>query len=402
MSLIEQPLELNSGIHIPNRLAKAAMTERLCNADGLPNTRHYQLYEQWANSGAGLHITGNMMLDHRYVESAGNICLDLPNIEEPLKELAAVIKSQGASAWVQINHPGRQCSRFNNKRPVAPSAVQLNKLGLFAKPRPLVETEIEDLLDAYTKAALLLQNCGFDGIQIHAAHGYLISQFLSPMTNRRADQYGGSLENRARFLTEAVKRCKAQVDPSFGISVKLNSADFQRGGFEESDSLAVSAMLEDLGIHFLEISGGTYEKLAFFEEKRASTRAREAYFLDFAEKLRRETKLPLMVTGGFRHFQTCEDALEEGVLDLIGMARPFISEKDFGQAFLSEKKSAIQVDVPRLGWRAVDDLAEAGYWDYQVQQLADNKRPNLKIGAIASAMHLTKKEMQGLWFNRPA
>jgi 2,4-dienoyl-CoA reductase-like NADH-dependent reductase (Old Yellow Enzyme family) len=196
----------------------------------------------------------------------------------------------------------------------------------------MTEEDIESVITGFARCAKVVIDAGFTGVQLHAAHGYLLSQFLSPRSNQRQDQWGGSLENRARLLLASVSRVRAAVGPSIPISVKLNSADFQRGGFDFDESLQVAKWLEQASVDLIEISGGTYEQPRLLnldgmepvEEQSvaASTRAREAYFVDFAEAMHKEVSIPLMVTGGLRRLDAMNLALESGAADMIGIGRP--------------------------------------------------------------------------------
>jgi 2,4-dienoyl-CoA reductase-like NADH-dependent reductase (Old Yellow Enzyme family) len=407
---LNSPLTLPCGVVLQNRLAKAAMTERLTNSNCRPNAHHFELYRRWGEQGVGLLITGNMMVDHRYMESAGNIAPLFVDDEEILhrqmqKDLQTMAKAaRGAhngEVWVQLNHPGRQCTRFVNNRPLSASDVQLHKVGFFARPRPMSVDQINMLISQYRETALMVKEAGFTGIQIHAAHGYLLSQFLSPLTNLRTDEYGGSLENRARLLLEVVEAVRESCGEHFPISVKLNSADFQRGGFQEADALQVVKMLEQRKIDLLEVSGGNYENLAFFEtegkmpndgSKRESTKAREAYFLDFAQKVRKECQTPIMLTGGIRSRAFADEVLEKGSIDVVGVARPFLLEANFGARFLEGETALPETTSRKVGWRPVDDLAEAGYWDRQVDLIARGKNPKPKLGAWAGLGHILWRE----------
>ncbi|MEO1367152.1 MAG: NADH:flavin oxidoreductase, partial [Acidobacteriota bacterium] len=239
-SPLAAPLELPCGVVLPNRLSKSAMTEGLADVSGAPNERHGVLYRRWSEGGAGLLITGNIMVDWRYLERPGNVVVEDGAHAEALSRWARQGTVGGNHLWVQINHPGRQCTRLSNGRPVAPSAVQLKLGGFFARPRPLDDAEIVSIIDRYARTAAEVQATGFTGVQVHAAHGYLASQFLSPRTNRRTDRWGGSLENRARFLLEAVRAVRAAVGEDYPVGVKLNSADVQRGGFDLEDAAAVA------------------------------------------------------------------------------------------------------------------------------------------------------------------
>lgn len=330
-------LRLPCGAELKNRLAKGAMTEGLATPDGVPTEALARLYQCWAEGGAGMLLTGNVIIDRDHLERPGNVVID----KKPSAEMMAALKAwakagtvNGTHLWMQISHGGRQTQTLVNPTPKAPSAVKLGLPGgQFGTPVPLTEDEIKDLIQRFAIAAKAAKDAGFTGVQIHAAHGYLISQFLSPRSNQRTDQWGGSLENRARFLMESVRAVRKAVGKAFPVSVKLNSADFQRGGFAFEESLQVARWLEAEGLDLLEISGGSYEQprmmdldgMEEVEDQKvpASTAAREAYFVDFAKAMKAELKtLPLMVTGGFRTRAAMDHALATGGADLIGLGRP--------------------------------------------------------------------------------
>lgn len=334
--ILNSALTLPCGAVLNNRIAKAAMTEGLANIYGQPTTELQRLYAIWSDGGAGLHISGNIHIDANHLERPGNVFIhDRPDAEM-MAALQAWTKAgtrAGNHFWAQISHAGRQTMRSVNPHPKAPSAVKLGLPGgQFGMPVALTEDEILNLIGRFGQAALHCKNGGFTGVQIHAAHGYLISQFLSPRSNQRSDRWGGSLENRARFLMFTINTVRTLVGPEFPISVKLNSADFQRGGFAFEDSLQVARWLQDAGVDLIEISGGTYEqpKLLGIEGVEAeeaqdvaqTTLAREAYFVDFAKAMKNELSIPLMVTGGFRSASAMEQALRSGAADVIGLARP--------------------------------------------------------------------------------
>ncbi|MEM7102930.1 MAG: NADH:flavin oxidoreductase/NADH oxidase family protein [Bacteroidota bacterium] len=397
-NLIQSPLILPCGAVIKNRLVKAAMTERISDKNLEPTEQHYHLYKKWAATGAGVLITGNVLVDPVHLESAGNIYVGDEKVLPKLTKLAEAATSTGHHAWVQISHAGRQTNRFSTLRPLAPSEVQLNLLGLFGKPRAMTEADIEKVIEGFVKAATLSQTAGFTGIQIHSAHGYLLSQFLSPRTNIRTDKWGGSLENRSRLLITIVDKVRQAVGPEFPISVKLNSSDFQRGGFTEEESLQVIKVL-DGKIDVLEISGGTYEKVVFLEmnedvEKiKESTLQREAYFIDFSQKVRTITQMPIMITGGFRSFDFCNHALKNGELDLIGMARPFITNLDDIPAFLDGKIEKLENLVLRTGIQLFESTAEGGFYARQIIRMANGKDINLKMSAMGSSMFFVYYEL---------
>lgn len=339
---LAQPLGLPCGASIPNRLAKAAMTEGLATSRGVPTAALERLYGLWSDGGAGLLLTGNIQIDRDHLERPGNVIIDGAPDEElraALGRWAKAATRNGNPCWAQLSHAGRQTQKRVNPHPKAPSAIPLGLPGgQFGKPVALTIPEIEQVVERFGIAAAACKETGFTGVQIHAAHGYLLSEFLSPRANRRADRYGGDLRNRARPLLETVRSARDAVGPHFPVAVKLNSADFQRGGFAFEDSLQVARWLQDAGIDLIEISGGTYEQPRLLglagieaEEKQPvarSTLLREAYFVDFALAMQAAVTVPLMVTGGFRTRAAMEQALEAGAADLIGLARPMCVDTD--------------------------------------------------------------------------
>ena len=345
---IQSPLTLPCGIILKNRLAKAAMTEGLADSDGVPSCGLTRLYQGWADGGCGLLMTGNIIIEANHLERPGNVILDgtlSPQAVRAFKAWTAAGTSHGTQLWAQLSHGGRQTQKLVNPNPKAPSAIKLGLPGgQFGQPHALTEAEIEAVIESFARAAKQCQELGFGGVQVHAAHGYLLSSFLNPLANQRTDRFGGSLENRAWPLLEAVRRCRRATGASFGISVKLNSSDFQKGGLTSADSVQVASWLEDLGVDLLEVSGGNYEAPEMMgmegidasaprPQKAASTLAREAYFMTFARELRAKVAMPIMLTGGLRTRAGMQGALEEGV-DLIGLARPLIVDLAAAQRLL--------------------------------------------------------------------
>lgn len=405
MSELQKLFTLPCGAQLKNRLAKAAMTERIANSRQEPTAEHNRLYKRWSETGVGLLISGNVLIDRDHLESAGNVCFDEKSDLDKLKRWASSVGNSGTHFWIQLSHAGRQTNRFVNGNPLAPSSVQLKKMGLFAKPKAMGEADINRVIEQFKTAAAITTAAGFTGVQIHAAHGYLLSQFLSPHTNRREDKWGGSLENRMRLLKEILRVVRTEVGKDFPISVKLNSADFQKGGFQEEEALEVVKMLELTGVDLLEISGGTYEKLAFFLEdqnQRESTKQREAYFLDFAEKVRDASNIPIMVTGGFRTSAFCSEAIRENKLDVIGMGRPFLSNINRLPNFLNESNIRLSNPPIRSFLSSLDDSAEGGYYARQLIQLAQGKPIKENMNPLACAMFLVTHEFfKGLRRKKP-
>lgn len=345
-------------------------------------------------------MSGNIMVDRRYLERGGNMVLDDDSDLGQFELLAQAGQVNGNAFWVQLSHPGRQCTRMVNSHPISASDVQLNLAGNFARPRAMTEQDIEATMTAFARSAAMAKAAGFTGAQFHSAHGYLGSQFLSPITNRRADTWGGKLEHRARFLLETVRRMRAAVGNDFPLSVKLNSADFQRGGFELSDCQLVAHWLGQEGIDLLEISGGTFESLVFMDnsEQRASSVRREAFFLEYAQAIRDSTDVPLMISGGFRHLETMEDALSSGATDVIGIARPFCVDPDFPKKLfdgsITEAPKGEQDLVPGSGWlgprsnlkliKAINNQGQAGWFYQQIIRLAKQQPLLVKKSVLAS------------------
>lgn len=379
---LKDSLTLPCGATLPNRLVKAAMSEALGTRDNRMTPGLVQVYKRWAQGGIGLNITGNVMIDRRARAEPGNIVIEDERDMPLLKEWAKAGQSNGGKIWVQINHPGKQCPKAMNKETVAPSAIPFRKdlQMMFGTPRELTEDEIYDIIARWGNAARIFKEAGFDGIQIHGAHGYLISQFLSGNHNQRNDQWGGSAENRRRFVLAVYDEVRKQVGDDFPVGIKLNSADFQKGGFTEEESLAVIQELEARGIDMIEISGGTYETPVMTGAtgpKKESTVKREAYFMDFAEKVRKSLKTPLMLTGGFRSAQGMKEALNSGAVDLIGLARSVAIEPDSPSRLLANTDPKYPVKPLITGLKAIDrsGLLEIQWYTRQIKRMSKGRNP---------------------------
>ncbi|KAK4158765.1 NADH oxidase 3 [Cladorrhinum sp. PSN259] len=356
---IAQPLTLKCGLTLPNRLVKAAMAEWLSDKETkLPSERLNSLSKHWAAGGWGMLITGNVEVDPRHTGSPDDVVVD-PSL--PIDSILPVFTRwaesfKGSNSFsdavkktpvlVQINHPGRQSARGAGTRgffgqTVAPSAVPINwgpgilpwllRTVVFGTPRELTIPEIEEVVRNFAHTARVVAEAGFDGVQIHAAHGYLLSQFLSSATNKRTDKYGGSAEKRAQVVIEvieAVKEATREVrGKGFAVGIKVNSADYQSEA-EMADVVKQFRMIAEAGVDFVEVSGGTYEDPSMnlgLQNKSERTKAREAYFLEFASIARRELSgVPLMVTGGFTSRLGMENAVAQGDCELVGLGRPAV------------------------------------------------------------------------------
>ena len=416
---ISKELQLPCGVTIKNRFLKSAMTEGIANEDAEANSRHVNLYDRWAKGGSGVLVTGNVQVDHRYIERAGNVVIEGEQSNSQRNALVEWSKAgtqNNTQLWMQISHAGRQTPYGINTESVAPSANRLQPLGgvlKFGNPRELTKSEILDIIDRFINAAVIAKETGFTGVQLHSAHGYLLSEFLSPNINQRSDEWGGSLQNRARLLLETISGIRSKVGIDYPISVKLNSSDFQKGGFSHEESLEVAKMLDQSSLDLLEISGGTYENFTALDigsmnlkESRTikpsrSTVVREAYFLKYASEIKEHITLPLAVTGGFRSTDGMNKALETNACDIIGLGRPLCSEPDLVNNLLSGHKSSaiLYENILELGpWilglnspfkmiKSNNRVAQV-YWCYrQILEIAAKKDVDPKISLISALIN---------------
>ena len=401
--ILGQPLALRCGLTIKNRFGKAPTSEHLAERNGDPGPELAALYRVWSEGGTGLIITGNVMVQRRMFEAPRNPVFDSRTSPDAVASWAAASKEAGTLAIPQIGHPGRQQQRGRGKT-VAPSAVKVDAPGImFGTPRALTGSEIKDLIGRFAATAKIAVDGGFDGVQLHAAHGYLLSQFLSPTANVRSDEWGGSLEGRAKFLLEAVAAVREVIGSGRIVGVKLNSKDFQKGGFDNEDSIATAKLLDAAGVDLLEVSGGTYEDPQMLAglQKRQSTIDREAYFLDFAEKLRGETKLPLMVSGGFRSSAAMAAAVASGATDMVGLARPLTLIPDLPNRVLAgEELRAVDAE-PRAKLSFIDAFIGSSWHNQQYARIAAGKAPDADRGPIATTLvGVAKLQRDGLLFGR--
>ena len=421
-TIFNKTISLPCGAVLSNRFAKAAMTEGLAGRLGVPGEELCRLYEIWSDGGAGMLLSGNIMVDRHHLERPGNVVIDRPpdlEMRQALKRWASSATRKGNHFWAQISHAGRQTQKMVNAKPKAPSAVKLALPGgQFGEPVELNCREIEDIISRFGICAAAVKEAGFTGVQVHAAHGYLLSQFLSPRSNRRTDEFGGALANRARPLLAIIEEIRSTVGPDYPISVKLNSADFQKGGFAFEDSLQVAKWLEAASVDLIEISGGTYEQpkllgIDGMEEEEnqnipASTLMREAYFVDFAVAMRKELKIPLMVTGGFRQNIAMKQAIESGGADVIGLGRPMCVMTDAPNQLLNgidelpRYESQLAFFPKWLSWltklkilRTVSSFA-VQYWYYgQIDSLGRTGKadPDLSVWAATKQTMVMQKKL---------
>lgn len=386
-SPLSRPVLLPCGVTIANRLVKAAMSEGLADANNHSTSRLETLYRRWADSGAGLLLSGNVQVDRWHLERPGNVVIDDESGIAALRSLAKAGTAGGAHFWLQLSHTGRQVSSSINQSPLAPSSVEIEVprgAGLiFAPPREMTEADIEKAIEQFAFAATQTRAAGFTGVQLHAAHGYLLSQFLSPRSNRRDDRWGGSLENRARLLLTVIAAVRQAVGKDFPIGIKLNSSDFQKGGFSHAECIALTQILNETTIDLLELSGGSLEqpKIVGFtvkdegeDARPESTVKREAYFVEFAGKVRAASRMPVMVTGNFRSVEGMVAALEGGDLDMVGLGRPLIADPLTPSRLLAgAMKKAPSPEA------SVSVFHLLPWFNMQMERLADGLDPDLSL-----------------------
>ncbi|NVZ99370.1 NADH:flavin oxidoreductase/NADH oxidase family protein [Pseudomonas gingeri] len=380
-----QALPLPNGVQIPNRIAKAAMEENMADLDNAPSAQLMELYRAWADGEPGLLLTGNVMIDRRAMTGPGGVVLEDERHLPRFRQWAEIGRAKGAQFWMQINHPGRQTMANLGQIARAPSAVPLELGGfskMFAEPRPMSEADIEDVISRFARSARLAEQAGFTGVQIHAAHGYLLSQFLSPLSNQRTDRWGGPLENRARLLLSVVKAVRAVVSPTFCVAVKLNSADFQRGGFDADDARQVIEWLNDLPVDLVELSGGSYEAPAMQGEARdGRTLAREAYFMEMAGALAKVATMPVMVTGGIRRLPVVERVLDSGIA-MVGIGTALALEPHLPRHWREGRDTHPQLQPIRWKQKALASLASMAVVKFQLKRLSKGRRPRPEVSAL--------------------
>lgn len=397
---LNTPLTMK-GITIKNRVAKGALSEGMATlGKGRVTPQLLNMYRAWGKGELAFCITGNVMVDVNAKNEPGNTVIEDERDLAKLQAWANIGKTYNMVQIVQLSHPGKQCPKGLNKETVAPSAIGFGAelAPLFGTPRALTEAEILNLIQRFGESARICKKAGFEGVQLHGAHGYLISQFLSPLHNQRSDQWGGSLENRMRFVLACYHEVRRQTGDDFIVGIKLNSADFQKGGFDEDEAVEVFKALDQVGIDFIEISGGTYEAGAMVGMiKKPSTQKREAYFIEFAEKIRSEVKTVLMVSGGFRTRQGMDAALQSGACDLIGVARPLIVDPNTPAQLLAGHNAKHALKPILSGIDRIDRAAGAEmlWYGAQMKVLGKGKQPNpdlspLKVLVLYSLQNIGK------------
>ena len=369
-NLLFTPITLPNGTTIKNRFFKSAMSEGMGTRDFQPKKNIATLYKRWAEGGTGLIITGNIMVDPKGTAEPGNIVFDKNSNMEILKDWAKQGQQHGA------------------KETVAPSTIPLgNGLNkLFSTPRALTTSEVEELVQKFVTSAKVAKEAGFSGVQIHAAHGYLISQFLSPHDNRRTDKYGGSLENRMRFLKEIYLGMREELGKDFTIGIKINSTDFKEDGLTEEDSLKTIIELANLGLDFVEISGGTYERPAMMGATSKSTN--QVFFAEYSKKLKQKIEIPVVVTGGIRSINAMNTLLNDNTTDFIGIARPLTIDPNIPNKIKQGTYTIVETTRVSTGVKKLDkifgSLLGIVYYQVLMQNIAKGKEPKATKNAWPS------------------
>jgi 2,4-dienoyl-CoA reductase-like NADH-dependent reductase (Old Yellow Enzyme family) len=383
---------LPCGVSLANRLAKSAMSENMASKDHIPGIKFFNAYSKWSQGGTGLIITGNVMVDSQHRGEANNVVIEegIENIKE-LKNWAKSSDGTQSKIWVQLNHPGKQTPKFLTKIPVAPSAIPLSAPlnAMFNQPRELTDSDIQNIISRFAYAAKICKQCGFQGVQIHGAHGYLVSQFLSSLHNQRQDKWGGSIEKRMNFVKEIYKAIRKEVGDKFPIGIKMNSADFSKGGFTHKEAILVAKRLSEQGIDLIELSGGSYEKPVMTGIPiRESTQKREAYFLEYAKEIKSAISCPLMVTGGFRTLKFMETALSNRELDLIGLARPLCINPNLSNQLLAGENIESEVRPISSGSKILDTIfpLEIIWYTMQIKRMGEEKMPNPKASVYTAIL----------------
>ncbi|MBK8458742.1 MAG: NADH:flavin oxidoreductase/NADH oxidase family protein [Phyllobacteriaceae bacterium] len=405
-----QPLTLPNGVVLKNRIAKAAMEENLADGEHAPGGKLRRLYKTWAAGGAGLIITGNVMVDAAAMTGHGGVVVEDREHLHALRKWAKAGRGHGARMLMQINHPGRQMRAALGQQTIAPSAPPLEFgqcSGYFSPPREMTDRDIQEVIARFVETAGIAEDAGFGGVEIHAAHGHLLNQFLSPLTNRRTDQWGGALDNRARPLVEITRRIRKLVARDFCVAVKINSADFQPGGFDIDDAMRVVGILNDLDVDLIDISGGNFESPAM--QGRVAdgrTLAREADFLEFAKEIRTVAKMPIMLTGGIRDKAAAEKVIGEGV-SIAGMATALAFSPDLPHYWAKGEPEGVV--APGVQWKnmSLAALAARAVTDDQLQRLGRGKAPKRHIRPAmalvrAQARSARSARKYARWFSKRA
>lgn len=362
------PLHLPCGAVLKNRLVKAAMSDALGDGRGFPTPEQNRLYARWAEGGIAASIIGEVQGTPQFPESPGNLVLQ-PGTPVPFEELAKAGQVNGAGLWVQLGHAGA-LANAEISQPAGPSAIDVP--GLTCAEMPL--KDIRNLPDEFARTARAAKAVGFDGAEIHAAHGFLLSQFLSPLFNTRTDDYGGTPQARRRLVLEVISAVRDAVGDAFPLAIKINASDMLDGGLTEMDALALIGALDACPIDLIDISGGTYFPGAASSSDGAG---KGPYFAEFARQARKRTAKPLMLTGGIKTFTQADELLRAGHVDIIGLARALVLEPDLPHQWQHGDISSPA--FPRL--ISTEAGAVTAWYTLRIAALAENQEAEVSMEA---------------------
>lgn len=314
-----------NGMVLSNRLVRSATWEGMCDEAGYPTERLSTCYQDLARGGVGLIVTGYAFVRKDGRQLPGTLGMDRDDSAELMRRLTSGVHALGGRIAVQLVHAGGKANPPPGQARLAPSAIESPQFA--ERPVEMTQQDVTALVTAFGESARRVKAFGFDAVQLHAAHGYLINQFLSPLTNQRTDSYGGSLENRSRFLMEIYAAVRQAVGPDYPVLVKLNADDFMEGGWSLEEAVAVAKQLDQVGMDAIEVSGGTSASGDRSPVRgRATTVSEEGYHRTLSQRIKAVVGCPVMVVGGFRSRAVVEESLQDGDADYIALARPFIRE----------------------------------------------------------------------------
>lgn len=370
--ILQRPLTLPCGAILKHRLAKSAMSDSLADGQGDPTAAQIRLYERWAQGGIALSIIGEVQISPHFPEKPGNLVLNQDSNDHALKALTGKASVDGADLWPQLGHAGA-LSHPPISQPKGPSALEIGDF----RCEGMSADEVQQLPDLFAKAAIHAKAVGFSGVQIHAAHGFLLSQFLSPLFNRRTDEYGGSIEARCRIIIEVIDRVRSAVGSAFPIGIKINATDKLEGGLTQDEALQVVQLLDGTSIDLIDISGGTY-----FPGAKATSDAsgKGPYFLDFAQRARARTTTPLMLTGGFKSQAQAADVVASGAIDVVGLGRAMVLDPCLAKTWLIE--SGRNLDFPRF--ESAPPGGITAWYTMRLTALAEDRENTFPIDLISA------------------
>jgi len=328
MATIFESTAIN-GLTIRNRLVRSATWEGMCDPDGRPTEKLCSFYRKLAEGGIGLLISGYTFIRPEGKQLPGKMGIHTDEFAKDYEKLVKTVHEAGGKIAVQIVHAGGQAIPDNSgHHPVAPSAVKAAHYSI--KPLELSRKEIYEITEAFGEGARRAKEYGFDAVQLHGAHGYLINQFMSPHTNLRKDEYGGSVENRSRFATEVYRNVRGKVGNDYPVMIKMNCADNMEGGLTIEDGIFIAQKLSEAGMDAVEVSSGNSASGIKNGPLRMKINKpeKEAWNMEYARQVKAAVNCPVMVVGGFRSYDICEKVIALEAVDCVTMSRPLIREPD--------------------------------------------------------------------------